>query len=536
MRVWVVPRRLIVIAASGGVWMNAWPSPFLLAREHFPWVVDASHARLGDAAYASLRWEEAFAEQVRVERGDRVNVDDNRQVGHYWLRDPGLAPTLEQAAAIQQNRERAVSLSARVMKGEIRATDGEPFTHVLHIGIGGSQLGPSLIVNALGDTGLKVEFMDNTDPDGIARILTRLGPDLAHTLVLVASKSGSTPEPRNALAITRAAMKQVGVHPPQHLISITMEGTELDKLAKSEGWLAALPTWSWVGGRFSPTSVIGLLPADLAGVDTEALLTGAAQMDTWTRSTDPWSNPAAIMAGAWYLSGRGQGERSLVVLPYADRLQLLARYLQQLVMESLGKRHDRRGREVYQGLTVYGNKGSTDQHAYVQQLRDGRNDFLALFVQVLGDGAGSQQVVDENFTSGDFLQGFLLGTRQALTDADRPSVTVTVDRVDAFTLGGLIALFERSVGLYAALIGINGYHQPAVEAGKAAASSILSISRRIRAYSDKFRTVQQLADELQSPPDEIWYVAEHLVSTGRAQRKGSGPLASYLIGPSPTNT
>lgn len=277
--------------------------------------------------------------------------------------------------------------------------------------------------------------------------------------------------------------------------------------------------WDWVGGRTSVCSAVGLLPAELAGLDTQSLLLGARDMDEWTRHEDWRDNPAALLAGAWHLLGDGRGRRAMVLLPYADRLVLLSRYLQQLVMESLGKRSNRRGERVEQGLTVYGNKGSTDQHAYVQQLRDGPDDFFVTFVQVLGDGAGSSQPVQDQVRAGDLLQGFLLGTRRALAERERASITLSIPRVDAYCLGGLIALFERAVGLYASLIDINAYHQPGVEAGKRAARGVLQLSSRIQGLLDSRPiTPERLAEQLAADPLEVLYLLEHLVCTGRARR------------------
>jgi glucose-6-phosphate isomerase len=130
---------------------------------------------------------------------------------------------------------------------------------------------------------------------------------------------------------------------------------------------------------------------------------------------------------------------------------------------------------VNQGLTVYGNKGSTDQHAYVQQLREGVANFFVTFIEVLKDREGSSLLVEEGITSGDFLFGFFQGTRSALYENGRESMTITINQVDAFTIGVLIALFERAVGLYASLININAYHQPGVEAGKKAAGTVIAL-------------------------------------------------------------
>src|SRR6185503_16584389 len=165
------------------------------------------------------------------------------------------------------------------------------------------------------------------------------------------------------------------------------------------------------------------------------------------------------------------------VLPYKDGLELLSRYLQQLIMESLGKEFDLEGRRVNQGLSVFGNKGSTAQHAYIQQLREGLNNFFALFVRVLTDDGRLE--VDKRTTTGDYLDGFYLGTREALFEKGRESVTITLKEVSPFSVGLLLALFERTVGLYASLINVNAYHQPGVEAGKKGAENILKLQRQI---------------------------------------------------------
>src|SRR5262249_48132364 len=143
-------------------------------------------------------------------------------------------------------------------------------------------------------------------------------------------------------------------------------------------------------------------------------------------------NPAALLALMWHFAGDGQGKKAMVVLPYKDRLELFSRYLQQLVMESLGKEHDRQGRVVHQGIVVYGNKGSTDQHAYVQQLRDGPANFFATFIRVERErdvGTRPAFEVDPGVTSGDYLEGFLLGTRQALYEKGRDSISLTLGEV-----------------------------------------------------------------------------------------------------------
>ena len=191
-------------------------------------------------------------------------------------------------------------------------------------------------------------------------------------------------------------------------------------------------------------------------------------------------------------------------------------------MESLGKRLDLEGKRVDQGISVYGNKGSTDQHAYVQQLRDGVNNFFAVFIRVLESG-GDGSEVEPGVTPGDYLHGFLLGTREALFGNDRQSITVTVRKVDARTIGVLIALFERAVGYYASLVGINAYHQPGVEAGKKAAAVVLALQLKAAgALSVEPKTADQIATAVGEPDqaETVFALLEHLAANGRATASG----------------
>ena len=151
-------------------------------------------------------------------------------------------------------------------------------------------------------------------------------------------------------------------------------------------------------------------------------------------------------------------------------------------MESLGKEFDLDGKTVNQGIAVYGNKGSTDQHAYIQQLRDGVNNFFACFIEVRKGRDGHNIEVEPGITSADYLQGFLRGTRKALHESGRRSLTISIDAVSEHTLGALIALFERAVSFYASLVNINAYHQPGVEAGKKAAAGVLDLENKVVAH------------------------------------------------------
>jgi len=185
----------------------------------------------------------------------------------------------------------------------------------------------------------------------------------------------------------------------------------------------------------------------------------------------------------------------------------------------LGKAEDLDGNVVHQGIVVYGNKGSTDQHAYVQQLLDGADDFFVTFVEVLVGRVGESLQVEPGVTTGDYLSGFLHGTRRALAARGRRSLTLTFERVDARSLGALIALYERAVGLYAGVVNINAYHQPAVESGKKAAAAVLDLQGRVvAALSRQGQTPASLAAVLgEDHADAVFRVLRHLVANGRAR-------------------
>ena len=378
---------------------------------------------------------------------------------------------------------------------------------------------------------LKPHFLDNTDPDGIERLLAQLGEHLASTLTIVVSKSGTTPETRNGMLEVQRAYQAAELNFAEHAVAVTQAGSKLHQTATNDGWLKTFPMWDWVGGRTSVLSAVGLLPAALQGFDTDELLAGAAAMDRLTRTADPLKNPAGLLAAIWYLVGEGRGAKDMVILPYKDRLCLFSRYLQQLVMESIGKERDRDGKVVHQGIAVYGNKGSTDQHAYVQQLRDGVANFFVTFIQVLKDREESSIEVEPGVTSGDYLHGLFLGTREALAGNGRDSITITIDSVSGRSVGALIALYERAVGLYAELINVNAYHQPGVEAGKKAAAAVLDLQSKVVAQlrtSKTPLTAQQIATALGTPDRVEWIfsILRHLASNpdrGLQQTSGETP-------------
>lgn len=284
--------------------------------------------------------------------------------------------------------------------------------------------------------------------------------------------------------------------------------------------------WDWVGGRTSVMSAVGLLPAALAGIPIHEFLNGAAEMDKLTRKQDVRTNPAAQLALSWLIMGNGKGEKDMVILPYKDKLLLFSRYLQQLIMESLGKKLNLDGNVVHQGIAVYGNKGSTDQHAYVQQLRDGLNNFFVTFIEVLKDREGDSILIDGFNSSGDYLFGFLKGTESALAESDRRSLTITIEDLSPRSVGALIALYERAVGYYALLVNINAYHQPGVEAGKKAAGKMLELKNNILdllEVNKSFMSITDICDALGLHGQErlIYHTLRHHLVNHKLTVEGS---------------
>lgn len=510
------------------------PESWLRFKRHFNFdrasgfSLDISRMNFSDKFIAEItpRLKSALTKMAELERGAIANPDENRMVGHYWLRNPEIAPSKEISQTISNTVTDLNDFAKAIHDGAIKSEKGAKFENILSIGIGGSALGPQFVSAALGEKSpkLKAFFIDNTDPDGIYRTVAKI-PDLSKTLTIVISKSGGTKETRNGMLEVEELYKQAGLKFGKHAVAVTGAGSELEKHAQNQGWLKLFPMWDWVGGRTSELSAVGLLPAVLEGFDIGAMLRGAAAMDELTRKENPSENPAAMLAAMWFHAGQGKGLKDMVVLPYKDRFELLSKYLQQLVMESLGKEKDLEGKIVNQGIAVYGNKGSTDQHAYVQQLRDGINNFFAVFIEVLEDLPKSKQAthffVEPGCTSGDYLSGFMQGTRLALHQGGRESVLITVPRADGFNVGMLIALFERAVGLYAYLVNINAYHQPGVEAGKKAAAEVLKVQESILKFisAQGGGTAEEIATGIDAMEkvETVFLTLRHLAANNRVK-------------------
>ena len=497
--------------------MNDWKrfTKYLWFDEEINMWLDISKVLFNDHKIAEIeeKFEKVYEASENLEAGSISNLDENRQVGHYWLRNSKIAPDKEIGKNIDEEIKNIERFSSQILNKNISNKNGCFFTDVLWIGIGGSALGPLLIVESLQkkEKGLNFSFIDNVDPFLISEKLDELKDKLETTLFVVVSKSGGTPEPKIAMDIVRKNIEFNNIDWPSQAIAITMKDSNLYTKAFSENWLKIFDLPDWVGGRTSITSSVGLLPIGLINENISDFLKGASDMDEITRNNQLLNNPAALLASAWFFCGNGLGDRDMVVLPYRDRLQVFSKYLQQLVMESLGKKIDRSGNLVHQGISVFGNKGSTDQHAYVQQLRDGIDNFFCIFIELL-DSPRDLNFFDLDNPK-DYLSGFLQGTRSALSSEGRQSITITLNELNATSLGALIALFERAVTFYAELINVNAYDQPGVEAGKKAASDVLSTQLSIQKllYSgEKFSFIEIVNNLKSSTPETIFFIIRQL--------------------------
>ena len=430
------------------------------------------------------RFAAAAAEMKKIEAGEIKNPDENRKVTHFGDRAEYTSSAL--FAEVER-------FSEAVREGKIKSGTGKKFEALVVNGIGGSALGPQLMQFAINGPywnelsserrcgALKIYFLDNTDSAEFADLVEVMDPET--TLQLIISKSGGTRETKNNMIAMEALYARRGLDFGANAVAVTMKGSDLDKHAREKNFLAVFEMAESIGGRTSETAIVGHVPATLCGIDFEKFLSGACAMDEWTRAEDPFANPAMILAAAWYLAGNGRGDRNMVIVPYSDRLVLLSRYLQQLVMESLGKELDLDGNVVHQGLNVFGNKGGTDAHAFIQQLNDGRDDFFATFIEVLTDA--EKIPLDGGNVIGDYLHCFLAGLNRALLKKGRRTIMIKIADLTEYELGQIIALYERAVAIYAEFIRINAFHQPGVQAYKKTATGVLALYGALREFAGK---------------------------------------------------
>ncbi len=361
------------------------------------------------------------------------------------------------------------------------------FDHLLVLGIGGSALGAKAILSALKgatwnewtpdrrDGWPTLTVLENVDPVTVQGALDRLDP--RRTLVNVISKSGGTAETLAQYLVVRDWLEQaVGPSAREHLVVTTdpVRGA-LRALATADG-LTAFEVPPEVGGRFSVLTAVGLVPAALLGMDIVELLAGAQDAVDESASRDLLANPAARWAALQWQAHATRAANVHVLMPYTDRLREFAEWYRQLWAESLGKRVDRSGVEVFRGPTPVGAVGATDQHSQVQLFIEGPFDKTITFIRVRDtldmlpiparDGAGPEMSYLSGKTLGALLDAEFVATREALRTQGRMSSTLEIDTLDARTLGRLFMFFQLATGYAGIWYDVDPFDQPGVELGK----------------------------------------------------------------------
>lgn len=348
------------------------------------------------------------------------------------------------------------------------------------LGIGGSALGPIAVHQALGMGRDEIDFkvLDNVDPETLKRTFESL--DIENTMFNVVTKSGKTSETMAQLMTVVDIIHSEGLMLSDHIIATTdKENGNLALIAKREG-LKTFVIPADVGGRFSELSPVGLLPAAACGFDIRKMLEGASYMDEVCSKHD--KNPAAMFA-LLHVLGMKKGMNISVMLPYADSLKYISDWYAQLWAESLGKRKDTNGNDVYVGQTPVKALGATDQHSQVQLYVEGPFDKITTFLKVenfreeLRIPAAFEYVDDISFlagkTFGELINAECTATQYALTVADRPNIEICVSEVDEFSIGALLYFFEMAVSFAGEMLGINTFDQPGVEQGKLATFALM---------------------------------------------------------------
>jgi glucose-6-phosphate isomerase len=404
--------------------------------------------------------------------GDVVNTSEGRAAEHTAERGEG-APESVARARLFHNRMRALidAIEAGAL-GEIR--------HVLHIGIGGSALGPDLLIDALGRDADRydVAVVSNVDGAAIEEATRRFDPSA--TLLVVASKTFTTTETMLNAASALSWMTEAGVEDPYgRVVALTASPDRAMEWGVDETRI--LPFAESVGGRYSLWSSIGFPVALALGWDAfESLLEGAAEMDRHFRFAEPTRNAPLLAAFADLTYSQLRGCETRAVFAYDERLRLLSAYLQQLEMESNGKRVTREGEPLtYASAPITcGGVGTDAQHAVFQLLHQGTRLVPVEFVAAVEPGHNQDEAHHRALLTNCFAQGAALMAGKESDDpqraypGDRPSSTILLDRVDPASLGALIAFYEHRTFANAVLLGINPFDQFGVELGKQIARSI----------------------------------------------------------------
>ena len=448
----------------------------------------AALAKLADEAQLIDKFQELF-------NGAVINTGENRMVLHHLARkqlgNPVVVDGVDKREFYVAQQKKAADFANKVHAGEITNEAGEKFTTVVQIGIGGSDLGPRALYIALENWAkanntfkMEAKFISNVDPDDAAAVLASV--DLAHSLFIVVSKSGTTLETLTNEAFVKDALTKAGLNPSRHMLAVT---SETSPLAKSEDYLTAIFMDDYIGGRYSSVSGVGGAILSLAfGPEVFAqLLDGAAAEDQLATNRDLKKNPDMLDALIGLYERNVQGYPSTAVLPYSQALSRFPAHLQQCDMESNGKTVNRFGEPVnyVTGPVIFGEPGTNGQHSFYQLLHQGsdiiplqfigfRNSQLGVDVDI--ENSTSQQKLCANVAAQ--IVAFACGKEDENLNKNfkgkRPSSIIIGEQLTPASLGALLAHFENKIMFQGFLWNLNSFDQEGVQLGKVLAKRVLA--------------------------------------------------------------
>ena len=457
------------------------------AKEVDDTVIDAL-AKLADEAQLVDKFEALY-------NGEVINTGENRLVLHHLTRgqlgDKVVADGVDKRAFYVEQQEKIADFANKVHAGEIVNGAGEKFTTVVQIGIGGSDLGPRAMYLALenwakknGLFKMEAKFISNVDPDDAAAVLNSI--DVAHSIFVLVSKSGTTLETLTNESFVKDALKNAGLDASKHMIAVT---SETSPLAKSDDYLAAFFMDDYIGGRYSSTSAVGGAVLSLAfGPEVFAqFLEGAAAADKSATNKDVRKNAALLDAMIGVYERNILGYPATAVLPYSQALSRFPAHLQQLDMESNGKSVNRFGEPVdyVTGPVIFGEPGTNGQHSFYQLLHQGTDIVPLQFIGFKNSQIGTDVVIQDSTSQQKLcanvaaqIVAFTCGksdeNRNKNFEGGRPSSIIIGEKLDPKTLGALLAHYENKVMFQGFVWNLNSFDQEGVQLGKVLAKRVLA--------------------------------------------------------------
>ena len=460
------------------------------------------------AALAAFAKEAQLTEKfAALYNGEVINTGEKRMVLHHMTRgqlgEPVVADGVDTRAFYVEQQQKIAELANKVHEGVITNAAGEKFTTVVQIGIGGSDLGPRAMYLALENWAkvnntfkMKAEFISNVDPDDAAGVLSKI--DVAHSIFVLVSKSGTTLETLTNESFVKDALQKAGLDASKHMIAVT---SETSPLAKSADYLAAFFMDDYIGGRYSSTSGVGGAVLSLAfGPDVFArFLSGAAEADKLSKNENILENPALLDALIGVYERNVLGYPTTAVLPYSQAMSRFPAHLQQLDMESNGKSVNRFGEPVdyVTGPVIFGEPGTNGQHSFYQLLHQGTDIIPLQFVgfrasqmatDVVIQGSTSQQKLCANVAAQiiAFACGKQDDNRNKYFAGGRPSSIIIGEQLTPEALGALLAHFENKVMFQGFAWNLNSFDQEGVQLGKVLTTRVLKgeTDGALKVYSD----------------------------------------------------